>query len=87
MGRKIIVSSRKRARAKKASVSGEGRRVGRLENEMFRPVDKRLFRAGVATPENKDEMFARVAEIFYHGFGERFPTLAAVRAGEMCLDG
>lgn len=83
----IEIGLRKRFATEKAAVGGKGRRVGRFENEVFFGVDERFFRAGVASPENKNEIFAVVAEVTDGGFGENLPTATAVRAGAMSLDG
>lgn len=75
------------ARAEETGVGGEWGRVGAFENEMLGLVDERLFAAGVATPEDEDEVGAGGIEVFDAGFGENFPALAAMGAGAVGFDG
>ena len=58
-----------------------------FDDEMFLGVDQGFFGASVATPQNKHEMWASFAEIFYSVFGEDFPAFATMRAGKVRLDG
>ena len=53
---------------------------------MFGLVDKGFLAAGVAAPEEEDEMRADVIEVFDDGFGENFPAVATVGAGSVGFD-
>ena len=61
--------------------------MGGLDNIMLRLVDHGLFAAGVPAPQNEDQMWPIIIEIFNDMFSEYFPAFAAVAAGFVCLDG
>ena len=59
----------------------------RLQNQMARGVNQGFLAAGIATPEQKDEMRSLVVEIANHGFGKGFPAVTAVRTGPVGFNG
>ena len=61
--------------------------MGGFEHEMLGFVDKLGLVAGVATPKQKDEVWAILIQVFDDVFGKSLPAFAAVAAGEVSLDG
>ena len=61
VGFEIGVGLGKMFASEKAVVGGEGRGVRAFEDEVFLRIDERLLAAGVAAPEEKDEMFLLLA--------------------------
>lgn len=58
-----------------------------LQHQMFLTVYEDAFTAGIATPEQEDQMLAVVGQSFDGGVGKRLPTLARVAVGLAFLYG
>ena len=61
--------------------------MGRFEDEVFGLVDEGLLAAGVAAPEEKDEVRTSFIEILDDCLSEGFPAVTAMRAGFVGLYG
>ena len=67
--------------AEEAAAGGEGRRVHRLQDQVFERVDQGLLGDGVVAPKDEDEVLALLRQGADGGVGELFPAVARVRGG------
>lgn len=70
-----------------APVGRQWRGMDTLKDEMFLGVDEGLLVAGIASPEQEDDMRTAVRDGLYDSVGECLPPFALVRAWLMLPDG
>ena len=87
MGSEPSVGLTKGTRAEETGMGREWGRVRRFKDKMLGLVDERFLIAGVAPPEDEDEVGSGIVEVFNTGFRESFPAVTAVRAGMVSFDG
>ncbi len=75
------------AAAEEAGVGGEGGGVGGFYYFVLGPVYEGGFGAGVAAPEDEDEMGDLGVEVLDDVLGEGLPAFAAMGGGAMGFDG
>ena len=75
---KIVITEREVVIAKEAVVGGEGRGVGRAEDEVTRAVDYLSFLLRVTSPKDKDKVITLGREVTNNGIGKRLPTMTCV---------
>ena len=64
--------------AEESAVGGEGRGMGRGEDEVALPIDQSALALGVAAPEDEHEMVAAVGQAAHHGVGKLLPAVAGM---------
>ena len=75
---KIVITKREVMITKEAVIGGEGRGVGRTEDEVTRAVDYLSFLLRVTAPKDKDKVITLGREVANNGIGKRLPTMTCM---------
>lgn len=79
--RQIIVGQRKMAASKEACVGRKRRGMRGLKNQVAVGIDEHAFLTRVASPQQKNKVFAFAVQELDQRVGEPFPAAPAVAAG------